>query len=275
MRGLTLDCAKDKPHVFSQSGRAQHRYRRLMFACTHPLRFRDLQRKRRLESREGYSFKPFIDRRCIFVHIPKCAGVSVARSLFGNLAGGHTTMRTYEIAFTPEEFATFFKFTIVRNPWDRVLSAFLFLKKGGMNEADRAWAEKHLSRFHDFNGFVRYGLTSREVRLGTHFRQQCDFICIDRAEPAVDFIGFYENLGADFDYISQRLNLRASLLSANKNESRTRDYQSYYSEETRSIVAKVYADDIRLLGYTFDNRNLRQMLAARNCLHPKRGGNDV
>jgi spore maturation protein CgeB len=38
---------------------------------------------------EGRSLKSFDEQKCIFVHITKCAGVSVSKSLFGNLGGGH------------------------------------------------------------------------------------------------------------------------------------------------------------------------------------------
>ena len=47
------------------------------------------------------------------------------------------------------------------------------------------------------------------------------------------------------------------------NPSRHRDYRDYYSDETREIVAMVYAEDIALLGYDFDNANLADQLAAR------------
>ena len=52
-------------------------------------RFRTYQELRRVETPDGFSFAQFDAFRCIFVHIPKAAGVSVSKSLFGNLGGGH------------------------------------------------------------------------------------------------------------------------------------------------------------------------------------------
>ena len=45
---------------------------------------------RRLRTTEewGFSLIPFDRHECIFVHIPKTGGVSISKSLFGNLAGG-------------------------------------------------------------------------------------------------------------------------------------------------------------------------------------------
>ncbi|HSH75802.1 MAG TPA: sulfotransferase family 2 domain-containing protein, partial [Longimicrobiales bacterium] len=111
--------------------------RRLTFRLLRRRSYRSLQRLRSEVTEDGYTLRSFDDRRCIFVHIPKCAGFSVARSLFGNLAGGHLTVRKYQMIYRRREFSEYFKFTFVRNPWDRVVSAFFFLKEGGVNEVDK------------------------------------------------------------------------------------------------------------------------------------------
>lgn len=84
----------------------------------------------------NYSYKPLDNLKCIFVHIPKTAGISISRSIFGNLGGGHTKIRDYELIFSAKDFNNYFKFTFVRNPWDRIFSAYRFLKNGGINEED-------------------------------------------------------------------------------------------------------------------------------------------
>jgi hypothetical protein len=57
------------------------------------------------------------------------------------------------------------------------------------------------------------------------------------------------------------------LMSLNRNPDRQRDYRQYYTGQTREIVARLYADDIRMLGYNFDNLSLPAVLAARNRVH--------
>src|SRR5215467_9332165 len=71
---------------------------------------------------------PMIDHshRFIFVHIPKTAGNSVNR-VFGVSWQNHKDLARY--ARECEAFETFFKFAIVRNPWDRLLSDYNYQKK--------------------------------------------------------------------------------------------------------------------------------------------------
>jgi hypothetical protein len=62
--------------------------------------------------------------RCIFIHIPKTAGASIALSLF-NEPPRHVHYRDFEIA-NPDKFRRYFKFAFVRNPWDRLVSSYFY-----------------------------------------------------------------------------------------------------------------------------------------------------
>ncbi len=232
-----------------------HSIRRFNFQHFRPAKFAALQKKRWV----------FDQHHCIFVHVPKCAGISLVKSLFGDFDCGHTNLRRYQIMFAPAEFIRYFKFTIVRNPYDRLVSAFHFLKKGGVNDKDKQWAEKNLSAYDTFDAFARQGLSKRNIRRALHFRPQSEFICVRKNRPGLDFIGYYENLPADFAFIGRKLGINATLAEANRNVSRAKDYRQYYTEASRKIVAEFYADDLRILGYDFDNADLQSRLAKRGA----------
>lgn len=212
-------------------------------------------------STEGYSYQGFEEKKAIFVHIPKCAGVSVNKVLFRNLDGGHRTLEEYSIIFEPEKFNNYFKFTFVRNPWDRVVSAFFFLKKGGYNEKDKAWAEKELKEYIDFDSFVKNWINEENIWKVHHFRPQYHYILDSKNKISLDFIGYFENICNDFYTISKTLGLNVKI--SESNASRHKNYMEYYTEETMKIIADVYAKDVKLLGYSFDNTNLKDQLNKR------------
>jgi hypothetical protein len=230
-----------------------HDSRQLIFKTISPRAHKRFQEMRKIDT-EGRSLKPFDEQKCIFVHITKCAGVSISKSLLGNLGGGHLRIPHYQLIFSKREFEDYFKFTFVRNPWDRLVSAFLFLKKGGVNKVDKVWAAENLSHFEDFHTFVTEWVNRKNVNTWKHFVPQYKFVCEPGdLTPKVDFIGHFERLGNDFTYIQKRLGINTALQHLNKTAGSKRDYKEYYTQATKEIVAHVYEEDIRIFGYDFEN----------------------
>ena len=216
--------------------------------------YKHLQEMRKFETAKGRSLKSYDDHKCIFVHITKCAGISVAVSLFGNQGGGHLRIAHYQLIFDQDQFDKYYKFTFVRNPWDRLVSAFLFLKKGGANRGDREWAEKNLSQFRDFDTFVKGWVNRKNVNSWKHFVPQFKFLCQPGSlTPSVDYIGYFEYLNDDFRMVQNYLQIQSDLQHLNKTDGSKKKYTDYYTEATQKIVADVYREDIELFGYDFDS----------------------
>lgn len=204
---------------------------------------------------------------CLFIHIPKCAGVAVSHGLFGERTSWHATILDYMLLFPEEDFNRFFKFTFVRNPWDRLVSAYVFLQQGGVNDSDRLWSERYLSQFEDFDHFVTAWVNKKNIENSLHFKPQVQFLCGPRSlRPLVDFVGYYENLPNDFATIAARLGISARLAKVNMTANKRDDYKSYYTDTTTKIVSEAYRDDIAAFGYNFDNSALDLALRRRKAV---------
>jgi hypothetical protein len=226
--------------------------------------FDELQQLRRTTVDGTFSFKEFDDKKAIFVHIPKCAGVAVKRALFGNLSGGHTKLSMYCRVFEPELFLTYFKFTFVRNPWDRLVSAYHFLRGGGYGDADKKWFERELGIYRDFDDFVRNWLRAENIHKHIHFCPQIEFLQDENNSGIkVDYIGLYENIESDFTYVAKRLGADRGLEKGNTSSHKS--YKDYYCEATREIVGEVYLQDINRFGYDFENSNIAVQIANRDA----------
>lgn len=230
-----------------------YEFRRLLYRITLPQSNKIFQKMRMKDADTNeYSLKPYDEYKCIFIHIPKCAGVSLCKSLFGNLAGSHLSVARYQLIYNKEEFDAYFKFTFVRNPWDRLVSAYFFLKRGGFEEKDKIWAKKNLSKYTDFDSFVHAWVNKKNIQKWNHFKPQYRWICEPGSNiPKVDFIGYFENIEKDYSFVKSKIGSNSKLKHYNRSARNKKDYREYYTEATKEIVADVYKEDIRLFGYEF------------------------
>lgn len=189
----------------------------------------------------------------IFVHIPKTAGKAIFHTLFSADTIGHHALVWYK-TYNETKFNDYYKFAIVRNPWDRIVSAFYYLKQGGMIESDKAFALKHLGQYDNFADFVR-GLEipeyRRKILRWIHFIPQCYFLCEESGGSLmVDFLGKYETIDDDLKQICEHLRMRYGELEF-VNKSDHRPYWEYYDRHTVEIVRDLYRRDIELFDYEF------------------------
>ena len=186
--------------------------------------------------------KVFKNLNCIFFHIPKTAGMSVSNALFGDVKWGHRNVSFYKSHYGENLFNSFFKFCFVRNPYDRIFSAFTFLKNGGINNQDLKFSKSHLHKYNSFNDFVLRGLEKEEIMNWIHFRPQYTFVCDKNDNLVMNFVGKMENLSADFNVVCKHLNIDSELKKINVNSTK----KIYFSEEVKSIIKLKYQKDFSL-----------------------------
>ena len=214
-----------------------------------------------------FSLIPYDKHHCIFVHVTKTGGTSIAKCLFGYLPY-HYTAIDYRVIYGRKTFRHYFKFSCVRNPWDRVYSAFRYLKAGGWDEKDRVWAESNLAEYDEFGLFVKQWLTPENIRSHLHFHPQYHFICDAKGEILVDDLIYFETINDDFKRIAERLQIDAELGHHNANPGI--NYRDVYDSESKNKVANIYARDIELLGYNYDGILKRRIIKTTADEQPAR-----
>lgn len=207
----------------------------------------------------------------LFVHIAKTAGTSVRSTLnrlrwrdpyfipqfvcsrISHLTGHriackiprHAKVIAAAEMLPREVFDGLFKFAFVRNPWDLQVSSYHHLKR----------ERPHLVGDRDFESFLRYKLDPArpyQYHIDTSIELQSDYLIDLHGKVLVDFIGRFETLAEDFATICQRIGVKPPPLE-HKRQAKDRDgYQKYYTAETRELVARHFAADIAMFGYTFE-----------------------
>ena len=200
---------------------------------------------------DNYTLKSFIETKTLFIHIPKAAGIAINEHLYGNYGWGHNKYSDYQLAFTDQELDEFYKFTIIRNPWSRLYSAYSFLMKGGMNAEDTQWRDEHLTPFKDFNDFVMNWLTEKNIYTGIHFVPQYEFLIDNSGTIKADYIARLETLDKDLISICERLGKQPMIPKKNTTEGRKQEYFDVYTPESIEKVSHIYARDISEFNYSF------------------------
>jgi ribosomal protein L36 len=209
-------------------------------------------------------------RKFIFVHIPKTGGTSLALALEArahrddiligdtpkairrkgrvrtlNAKGRlwkHSTLADLDGALSPSDLDGMFIFTLVRNPWDRMVSYYHWLRQQGFDHP-----AVRLAKASGFEDFVLHPDTDASLRAFPAARYVTDATGIERASAYLRL----EHLAEDLAPVEAHLGFRLDMPHANASD-RPKDYRSAYSDRTAAAVASMCAEDIARFGYRFD-----------------------
>ena len=201
-----------------------------------------------------------IQKRFLFVHIPKTAGNSIQSVLrdysedelvalrkeqdgierFGlrnpkYRIKKHSTLSEYYDALGDEQFRNLYKFTCVRNPWDRMVSYYFT-----PTQNPETWNRK---KFRE--------TISKAVSVS-------DYLRIDNGEgdpfANVDCIMRFENLANDFRTLCNAIGISPPALPQ-YNRSNREHYSKYYDDELRELVRARFAAEIERFNYSFESND--------------------
>jgi len=193
----------------------------------------------------------------IFVKTKKTAGSTLEKLLYPHLGefdiitgserdgtprkntssnNGHMSWRQIEAAY-PREWREYYKFTIERNPWDKVVSSYFWHK------------------------------IIKEERFGTmpfeEYVMTCDLLPVDWLNYArgnrikVDNVWFYENMSDMYDELNDIFNfgITEEDYTSTKCKSGIRQINSYkelHTTKTIDRVGELFASEIKHLGYKYE-----------------------
>jgi Sulfotransferase family len=210
-------------------------------------------------------------RQFIFVHIPKTGGTALSlaleararaddiligdtpkararkRRLQGAKTAGrlwkHSTLADIAGLVTADEIAAYFTLTLVRNPWDRVVSYYHWLRSQSF-----AHPAVGVAKSNDFSGFLNHPQTQTSLSLWPYTAYMRD---ITGAEHA-SLYARLECLTDDLASFEAHMGFRISPLARTNESDRARDWRRYYSDADAGLIGQICAADIAKFGYHFD-----------------------
>jgi uncharacterized FlaG/YvyC family protein len=202
-----------------------------------------------------------------FIHIPKVAGNSI-KKFFVDLSGKSSEVNYKRIVTADQkvvipngfQFITYghgmlpkyinelecYNFAFVRNPYERIVSAFFYIRAGGNQLAGEMEIAEEI-RDWTFKKFLE-AIRSRKLEL-EHFRTQSFYI---KRYKQINFIGKYESLNEDFEVALKNIGIKTEKKLEKINSSAHFHYKSYLNEEVIRIINNLYEEDFNSFGYNYE-----------------------
>lgn len=200
--------------------------------------------------------------KCIFIHIPKCAGTSI-ETAFGiyprdistkqnsMLFGWDNKNKIYLQHATPQQLLdykiiskeiwdSYYKFIVIRNPWQRAVSSYNWIYyKAGYRDNFYNYLNKKGEFFSVLND------RSNDSFRGDHLTPQKDYLYLDSKKIKYDTVIDFEDIDSGLKKVIKDLNLNSDAFKSKKNVSHKKVIFSYhFNNKNRRLFDLLYEDDI-------------------------------
>ncbi len=204
------------------------------------------------------------DHGFAYVQVHKVATTSMRAALAAFAAGADeidpaktydlekAAVARYELNAFPAEIRRIsrerFTFAFVRNPLDRLYSAWVNKVASPLDDSVNLFSRHGISLDASFPEFVERVARLSDARCDTHLRSQHLFIS-DKGGLVVDHLGRFETLERDWDQLRERFGFPSL---PKRNVSQGGSYEDAYTPEVARLVADRYRHDIELFAYDAD-----------------------
>jgi hypothetical protein len=180
----------------------------------------------------------------VFVHVPKNAGVSISKALYGRPLGHFyasdirkTLKHTFEHSFS---------FGISRHPLDRIYSAYRFALSGG--EEMSFGGDNRLIKKLTFEEFIFEWLVFQDLScIDGIFRPQHLYLC-ESNEIIVKKVFKFDEIDSMQEFLSSVVGRNIIIPYANKTK-RSKDIFVNHSRPLLQTIEEMYAKDFEVFGY--------------------------
>jgi hypothetical protein len=181
--------------------------------------------------------------KVLFIHIPKTAGTSILSCL--NKSGDpkikHLLLKNYHDKILENCFV----FSVIRNPFDRFVSQWLY----HTNFDDNFFYKKYKRKMDIVSYF---DIASQLKDKAVTWKSMSEFIF--NKNKKIDLILRFETLRNDWDNFCKKLNYNCELINYKKNT--RKHYSEYYNPRLISKVEEMYIDDLTNFNYKFEKEVL-------------------
>ncbi|MDC3298575.1 sulfotransferase family 2 domain-containing protein [bacterium] len=150
----------------------------------------------------------------------------------------------------------YYKWIIVRNPWERYFSFFKYFKSYGEKYSRRdesiSWGQVQVNQGKMCVDLFRERSDIQVLRnIISNHKPQDSYYCQKNGEIIVDHIASFENLGNEFIFLCDKIGIQTSELQHGNKSANSLNIYDLYNQELIDLVADKEKRVIQLKGYEY------------------------
>ena len=194
-------------------------------------------------------------KKFIYIHINKCGGTSLTNVLMKHATDfntkkigyrKHSTMQQVYDAIGIDLADSYYKFTVIRNPLDRISSFYRHIKRSN------SWVYNKMSQKFDITNFNKFinnlpDLYKSRSDFEISIISMTEWLTVNK-KIKIDKIIKLEDLNGEYKNLSNNFGLELNLKNLNQDPIQVK-HTSLYTSEMKNIVKSIYKDDFKNFNY--------------------------